>query len=343
MAGDIKIMIAGLTPPNLKYICLPSNTAGVNVMEWFDSPLSAINIEKEKRQAQILILLSQESLGKKDEKLIKALNNNHIDLFVGTDFARKGIVRETQNGYTITFPGHNRGQRIGVTDLSYSKSRGIFAISTNFKTVETSVEEEKPSMRNWLKEAIDKHRSKLDEEIATIAAPLDRQFFGEGDTGNLVADAIKEATNASIVCINSGGVATPLEKGPIRLRDFYTLIPFENKIVSFNIKGTDLLTFLRETLGKGSPLQVAGIKLEMRSIEGERGYELTNIKVDDLPVNPDKVYSFATNDFVKGRSPQLIAIGPINESSLVRDCVINFLRKHSPYSPPGKSRIVINE
>lgn len=81
----------------------------------------------------------------------------------------------------------------------------------------------------------------------------------------------------------------------------------------------------------------------MRTIEGKRGYELTNIKVGDRPVEAEKTYSFATNDFVKGRSPQLIATGKVNETSLVRDCVINFLRKHSPYSPPGKSRIVIHK
>ena len=46
MAGDVKVLIAGLAPPNLKYICLPSNTAGIEVMNWFDTPLKIINKEK---------------------------------------------------------------------------------------------------------------------------------------------------------------------------------------------------------------------------------------------------------------------------------------------------------
>ena len=339
MAGTTKILIAGLSPPNLKYICLPSNTEGVEVMEWFDKPLKLMNEEKEKRNASILLVLSQESLGKKDEKLRKALNNNKVDLFVGLDFNRKGIIRESENGYTITFPGHNRGQRIGITDLSYSPSRGIFAISTRFKTVEADAVHEKPSVAKWINEAAEKYRTMLDEKIAVAATDLDRMFFEESDTGNLVADAIREKTGSQIVCINSGGIATDISKGPVILRDLYSLIPYQNKVISFTISGADLINFLMKTLGKGSPLQVSGINLELRSIEGKRGYEIINMTVNNLPIDESKTYLFATNDFVKDRSPQLIPVGNVSEHGLVRDTVIDFLKSKSPYSATPKGRI----
>jgi len=340
--GNTKILIAGLTPPNLKYICLPANTKGIQVMNWFDDALKAMNKEKAKRNAEILLVLSQESLGKKDEKLKKALNNNKIDIFVGLDFSRKGIVRESKNGYSITFPGHNRGQRIGITDFSYSKKRGIFSISTKFKTIESDRIQGKPSIDKWMTLEIDKYRKELDKEIAVCSADLDRQFFNEGDTGNLVADAIKEMTGASIVCINSGGVASDLPKGPVKLRALYTMIPYQNKVVSFNIRGIDFLKFLRATLGKGSPLQIAGLKIKLRAIEGKRGFEIINITVGGKPVDENTVYKFATNDFLKGRSPQLVENGEIEEKGLVRDCVSAYLKQHTPYLPPSKSRIIID-
>ncbi len=49
-----------------------------------------------------------------------------------------------------------------------------------------------------------------------------------------------EQTNSDIAITNGGGLRRTLEKGPITMGDMYEIMPFDNYLVTFDLKGEDV-------------------------------------------------------------------------------------------------------
>lgn len=69
---------------------------------------------------------------------------------------------------------------------------------------------------------------------------------GESALGNLVADAQRAATHADIAFMNPGGLRSDLPAGPITRADVLTLHPFENRLVTLELSGAQILQILEQ-------------------------------------------------------------------------------------------------
>ena len=91
---------------------------------------------------------------------------------------------------------------------------------------------------NTIKDSLNKH---LEEEIVQSAQPLTKAQ-PESSLGNWIADAVvaqlgkKHKINACIIHYGSIGVEY-WAPGVLKRRDFYQLIPHENKIVLYQLNG----------------------------------------------------------------------------------------------------------
>ncbi len=54
----------------------------------------------------------------------------------------------------------------------------------------------------------------------------------ETNLGDLVADIMREVSGADVAIINGGGIRTSLKKGEIKIKDIYSILPFDNYVVS---------------------------------------------------------------------------------------------------------------
>ena len=151
----------------------------------------------------------------------------------------------------------------------------------------------------------------------------------ESGLSNFAADVIRERAEAfcgekiDIGLTNFGGIRTSLPRGAVRVYDIYSIFPFENYIVIFDIKGKDLKRFFRQMAYKCEAL--SNVKLVIRDGRVE------SLLIGGEPFDEEKTYKFATINFLMnggdGVSFSKVAMNRIDTQILIRDAIIDHIRK----------------
>ena len=193
---------------------------------------------------------------------------------------------------------------------------------------------------------VDKYESQVKNEfsrvIGTAAADLTRDSTRESNLGDIVADAMRDATGAQIAFQNGGGIRADIPKGPITLETVFTTVPFDNDLVSMDLTGEQIRELLERSVLSENMLQVSGIQI-VYDLSKPAGAKVASVEVAGKPMAALATYRVVTNDFLasggnqfnifkKGRN---ISSGPSQ-----RDAVADYIRKNSPMNVQARNRIV---
>ncbi len=170
----------------------------------------------------------------------------------------------------------------------------------------------------------DSLRAKMDEtlgvEIATLDAPLDSRRnvvrSEEATMGNLIADALRVQTGADIGLMNSGGIRgdRTYDAGvKLTRRDILTELPFGNTTVVTELPGSQVLLALENGVsqiekGAGRFPQVSGMTMTV-DVSAPAGSRVSEVMVGGAPLEMDKVYKVAVNDYILGGGDGYAALG----------------------------------
>lgn len=149
----------------------------------------------------------------------------------------------------------------------------------------------------------------LDVVIATLTGELDSRTAivrsQETAIGDLIADAMREATGADVAVINGGGIrgnrVYPAGHQLTR-RDVLSELPFGNRTVVAPVSGADLKAAIENGVSQvehraGRFPQVSGLAaiVDRSRPACDRVVALT---IGGAPFDPEKLYRVATNDFM---------------------------------------------
>ena len=198
----------------------------------------------------------------------------------------------------------------------------------------------------------------MDVTIATTAVELDSRVATvrtqEAAIGNLIADIMNMMMNTDAAVMNGGGIRGGRVYAPgtaISRRDVLAELPFGNRAVVVEIAGRDLRRALEEGLAQwpnisGRFPQVSGIALEFdpKRAAGER---IVAITVGGAPLDPDKLYRVATNDFLaRGgdgyagfRDAKLLT--PIDDAQPLLNMVMTYLDRLGTVRTTVENRIIM--
>ncbi|MFY9499110.1 MAG: 5'-nucleotidase C-terminal domain-containing protein [Tepidanaerobacteraceae bacterium] len=120
--------------------------------------------------------------------------------------------------------------------------------------------------------------------------------------GNLVAEAMLEATGADGAIMNGGGIRTSIEVREITRADVINVLPLNNYVILIEMKGSDLIQALEHGVSfypeiSGAFPQVAGIDFSF-SADKEPGNRLVEVTIGGQELDPEKMYRIAINDFM---------------------------------------------
>ncbi len=139
----------------------------------------------------------------------------------------------------------------------------------------------------------------------------------ETNLGNYCADAYRTVTGADIGIVNGGGIRANINKGDITYGMFISVHPYCNEICMTEATGQDILNALEFGAmeypdASGGFLQVSGLTYEIHSylpstvkideneefisVEGE--YRVKNVVVNGTPLDLNKTYTLATNNYI---------------------------------------------
>ena len=165
---------------------------------------------------------------------------------------------------------------------------------------------------------------------------------------------LRNSLNADAAVMNGGGIRGARLYAPgtaIRRRDVLAELPFANRAVVVEIAGRDLRRALEEGLAQwpnvsGRFPQVSGIRIE---VDGRRapGERIIAVAVAGAPLDPDRRYRIATNDFLaRGgdgyagfRDARLLS--PIDDAPVLLNLVMNHMSQLGTIQNRVEGRILM--
>ena len=134
--------------------------------------------------------------------------------------------------------------------------------------------------------------------------------------GSLVTDSMRDVAGADIAMTNGGGLRATIAAGDITYNDILTVLPFGNKVVAKKILGSDVLRAMEAGLSAypetlGGFLHVSGMEITFDPAK-PAGERIVSATVAGEPLDPNKEYIVATNDFLAAGGDG----SPLGEGSL---------------------------
>lgn len=179
----------------------------------------------------------------------------------------------------------------------------------------------------------------------------------ECSMGNLVADAtlarVKDQ-GITIAFANSGGLRASIDAGEVSMGEVLTVLPFQNTIATFQLKGSDVLAALENGASQmdeiaGRFMQVSGLKYSVDRSK-PAGSRVTSVEVKEgdsfVALDPAKVYGVAANNYVRtgGDGFKVFATNAQNAYDFgpnLENAVAEYLTANSPYKPYTDGRITV--
>lgn len=172
----------------------------------------------------------------------------------------------------------------------------------------------------------------LNQPIATALT----KFENQEELGCMISDAIREVSGADFAFQNPGGVrANHLKKGPITLKDVYSVDPFNNEVVVYQMTGEQVKKFILNSYRKngGNPSFVSGMTYTV----GDDGRNVW-INMEGDSFSTKKTYKVAFNSFMAST----VNIESVDEGRSTfmtsEEMLIEFLKRHKTVDYQGVAR-----
>jgi 2',3'-cyclic-nucleotide 2'-phosphodiesterase (5'-nucleotidase family) len=214
--------------------------------------------------------------------------------------------------------------------LLASCSRNYVATGYNYQ--EKNIEAKAPVDEKLLA-IIQPYKDSLDKEMNVVLAVADDPLTKsqpESDLGNFMCDLILKKsrdyaqTNVDFTFLNHGGIRLPgLPKGDITLGKMIELMPFENRIVIMQLKGTTIDSLFNYMAAKGG-WHISGARYKIKNGTA------VEINIAGLPLDKNKTYTLAVSDYLAqggDNCNMLKGIPYIDLKKTLRDALVDGLKE----------------
>ena len=178
-------------------------------------------------------------------------------------------------------------------------------------------------------------KQRVDARMNVVIGRAAETMKGKGPESllsNFIADVYRQTASSflkeevDISVVNLGGLRTVVPAGNITVGKVFELMPFENELVIVWLKGDKLNGLLQYFAGMGGE-GVSGIRMEIKEKKA------VNITVDGKPLDMEKLYSIATNDYLAGGNDKMIQLAQnvkrINTGIKVRDMLLDYIKSET--------------
>lgn len=229
------------------------------------------------------------------------LSGDDHDLYLNYD-GRTAIAESSSDAHYVT------AIEIALS-VTMRDGRREVAWWPQFRVIDTATVSPDPAVAAAVQKYQRQWAAEIGAVVATTATELDsRQALlrsHEAGIGNVIADAMRSATNADAALTNGGGIrAAKIYRAgsTITMRDILSELPFRNHIALLELSGAELRRALENGLSRlpqpdGRFPQVSGLRVEADASR-PAGSRITAIQIGGAPLDETKTYRLATNDFL---------------------------------------------
>ncbi|MDE0309857.1 MAG: 5'-nucleotidase C-terminal domain-containing protein [Acidiferrobacterales bacterium] len=260
--------------------------------------------------ADIVVALTHQEL-KYDRELLRDVKN--IDIVLG---GHDHLLIALHDGQQVIMKAGSQGRHIGILSLQIERltndlgeQRVVWYPSFRLRSTRNADQTAR------LADMVSAYQAQLDENlnvrIGETATEIDTRRSANLVTdiafGNMIADSIRLATGADMALTNSGSIRgnTVYPSGTqITRKMVLTELPYDDTIVVLRLTGAQVREALEigvSQVGEGSGRfpQVSGLTFRFNP-RMSAGSRVSSVSVGGTPLEDEKFYTLATNDFLAG-------------------------------------------
>lgn len=322
----------GLTTPDTIEIASPGDTVFEPVLE------TGLAMQTALREAGADIVVALAHTGWEED--MSLFRNRAADIILtGHDHD----LRVMYNGRTAMVESYAQAEYVTAIDLVVERDdEGAVSWQPAFRVLDSAAYAPAERGLALIQPLEDKLSAELDVDIGEALVELDTRRATvrsqESNFGSLIADAIRNATDADVGLTNGGGIRGDRLYEPgyvLTRRDVLSELPFGNTTVLVELSGADLLAALENGVsqvedGAGRFPQVSGLSFSFDAAE-PAGERVAEVMVGDQPLDPEATYRVATNDYMLGGGDGydslgngVVVIDPA-AATLMANTVINYV------------------
>ncbi len=302
--GRFSVGVFGLTTPSTAIKSSPGGVAFRPVVEVAREQARAL------RAAGADLVIALAHTDSDEDAALRA--DAAIDVLLSGD---DHMLRVDYDGRTLFAESGAQAEWVTAIDLRLDEveRRGEkrFVWRPAFRVIDSARVDPDPAMAAAVRAYLDKLSADLDMAIGVSATALDSRRAatrgGEAAIGNLFADAMRSATGADIALVNGGGIRGERSYAPgaeLTRRDVLGELPFGDKTIVIELTGRDVIAALENGLGASSAgdgrfPQISGLRV-VYDPRRPAGGRVVEARRGERPLDPDAVYTLATNDFLGG-------------------------------------------
>lgn len=333
-----KVGFIGLATPETAYKTKPDNVAHLEFKDPVEATKTWVNYLENEEKVDAVVVLSHlgseqnRETGEITGEIVEVAEVPGVDAIISAHSHQR--VEGKVNGVPV-IQAYKNGRNLGYVNLKFDDKNEL-VVTTKLDDI-SKRKDTLPVDKN-MEDILAKFEADLapimNEKVTDLSVDLPHnRDTGVSPMGATVAETMRRIVNADIAITNGGGVRAPLMAGTITVGDMYTILPFDNTLVTMEMKGSDIIKVLEhgiepDNFGWG---QHAGVKL-WYTPGAERGEKITSVRlVDGTKLENDKYYTVVTNDFmaVGGDSYDFSAAKNVVDTNLViRDEMANYWKEN---------------
>ncbi|MBN22987.1 MAG: hypothetical protein CL678_17005 [Bdellovibrionaceae bacterium] len=208
-------------------------------------------------------------------------------------------------------------------------------------------------MRQKIEQLKNKTAEKRTQYIADAERTIHHSRISESELGNLVSDAMRDATDADFALFYPGGIRAEIPQGKITEEVLFKSLPFDQKLVLVEVSGKHLKTIIQVAQSgargtypiSGLQLKISGPDRHASSKDLNHNHKIEHWEIDRLRkirfpngkrIQNRKKYKLVTVDYlIHGGDDLKWAFSQIPRNQIkflelsVREAVSNYLKKKS--------------
>lgn len=261
--------------------------------------------------------------------------HNHTGLTAGYRDEQGGLICESYWGLTD----------VTKVELNFDDKTGAFkGASCSLIPLWTDIYSEDPEILKITSDISRDVNKEMDKKLGEALTDIPgSKETPDSPIGNWMTDVMRTYAGTDLAFQNSGGIRNVINKGDVKLRDIFQVMPFENTLVKLTMTGSQIERLIADNFrGNKSGMQISGLVVKY-TMENDKmtGFFLEK---DGKKISPEDKFTAVTNNYLTtgGTGGQAFLESSDMKDTMitVREALIDYVKKTGKISAPTAGRFI---